>query len=105
MEVVSGLGDGVFRVGLTAVLLDRGLGAAGFGIAAAARLGPRALLSAPAGCSADRLDRRRLLVSLDLLRGGVLIMLAVASVMGVAPAGMLVLARRDTPWPLPTVRR
>ena len=30
MEVVSGLGDGVFWVGFTALLLDRNIGAAGF---------------------------------------------------------------------------
>ena len=41
MEVVSGLGDGIFRVGFVAVLLDRGAGPAGFALAAAARLGPR----------------------------------------------------------------
>ncbi len=91
MEVVSGLGDGVFWVGLTAVLLDRGLGAAGFGVAAIARLGPRALISAPAGVLADRLDRRWLLVSLDLLRAAVLVMLAFAAASGVGPAGLLAL--------------
>lgn len=91
MEVVSGLGDGVFWVGLTAVLLERGLGAAGFGIAAVARLGPRALISAPAGVLADRLDRRRLLVCLDLLRGAVLVVLAIAAASGAGPATLLVL--------------
>ena len=91
MEVVSGLGDGVFWVGLTAVLLERGLGAAGFGIAAIARLGPRALISAPAGLLADRLDRRWLLVSLDLLRGAVLVMLAFAAANDVGPTGLLIL--------------
>ena len=91
MEVVSGLGDGVFWVGLTAVLLERGFGAAGFGIAAIARLGPRALISAPAGVLADRLDRRWLLVSLDLLRGAVLVMLAFAAAGDMGPTGLLVL--------------
>jgi len=91
MEVVSGLGDGVFWVGLTAVLLERGLGAAGFGIAAVARLGPRALISAPAGLLADRLDRRWLLVALDLLRGAVLVMLAFAAASDVGAAGLLAL--------------
>ena len=49
MEVVSGLGDGVFWVGLIALLLDRGVGVEGFAVAALVRLGPRALISAPAG--------------------------------------------------------
>ena len=38
MEVVSGIGDGVFWVGLAAVLLHRDAGAEGFTIAALARL-------------------------------------------------------------------
>jgi hypothetical protein len=33
MEMVSGLGDGIFWVGLAAVLIDRGAGAAGFALA------------------------------------------------------------------------
>ena len=72
-EVVSGLGDGVFWVGLAAILLARGVGARGFAVAAVARLGPRALISAPAGVLADRVDRRRLLVTLDLTRGMLLV--------------------------------
>lgn len=79
MEVVSGVGDGVFWVGLIAVLLDRGVGVEGFAVAALVRLGPRALISAPAGVLADRVDRRRLLVGLDLARAAVMVGLAAAS--------------------------
>ena len=78
MEIVSGLGDGVFWVGLIAVLLDRGIGVGGFAVAAVVRLGPRAIISAPAGVLADRVDRRRLLVALDLGRAVLMIGLAVA---------------------------
>jgi hypothetical protein len=83
MEVVSGLGDGVFWVGLAAVLLDRHADAAGFALAAFARLGPRALVSAPAGVLADRVDRRRLLVTLDLARALLMLALAAAAAAGV----------------------
>lgn len=79
MEVVSGLGDGVFWVGLAAVLIGRNSGAQAFTLAALARLGPRALISAPAGVLADRVDRRRLLVGLDLRRGAVMALLAVTA--------------------------
>lgn len=79
MEVVSGLGDGVFWVALADVLFDRGAGATGLTLAVLARLGPRALLSAPAGRLADRLDLRRLLVTLDAARAVVLAGLAVAA--------------------------
>ena len=82
MEVVSGLGDGVFWVGLAAMLLQRGVGAEGFALAALARLGPRALISAPAGLLADRIDRRRLLVGLDVIRGVTMSGLAAASAAG-----------------------
>ena len=83
MEVVSGLGDGVFWVGLAAVLLDGHADAAGFALAAFARLGPRALVSAPAGVLADRVDRRRLLVTLDLARALLMLALAAAAAAGV----------------------
>ena len=77
MEVVSGLGDGVFWVGLIALLLDRGVGVRGFAVAAVVRLAPRAVLSAPAGGLADRVDRRRLLASLDGARALLMVVLAV----------------------------
>ena len=79
MEVVSGIGDGVFWVGPIALLLDLGVGVEGFAVAALVRLGPRAILSATAGVLADRVDRRRLLVALDIGRAAVMLVLAVAS--------------------------
>ncbi len=77
MEVVSGLGDGVFWVGFVALLFRLDVGAVGFGVAVAVRLGPRALLGVPGGAIADRLDRRRLLVALDLGRSACMVVLAV----------------------------
>ena len=77
MEVVSGLGDGVFWVGFVALLFRLDVGAVGFGVAVAVRLGPRALLGVPGGAIADRLDRRRLLVALDLGRSACMVALAV----------------------------
>ena len=85
MEVVSGLGDGAFWIGLAAVLIDRGVGPGGLAVAVLARLAPRALISAPAGVLADRVDRRRLLVSLDLARGVLMAVLAVAAAAGARP--------------------
>lgn len=79
MEVVSGVGDGVFWVGLIAVLLDMGVGVEGFALAALVRLGPRAIISAPAGVLADRVDRRRLLLALDLGRAAVMLGLVLVS--------------------------
>lgn len=78
MEIVSGLGDGIFWVGLVWFLIDRGTGSVGLAVAAAARLGPRALLGASAGVLADRVDRKRLLVGLDLARSITTLALSVA---------------------------
>ncbi len=93
-EAVSGIGDGIFWVGLLVLLFDRGVGAGGFALAAIVRLGPRALISAPAGLLADRMDRRRLLISLDLTRAVLMLLLAVAAEQraGLAIAFGLVLA-------------
>ncbi len=93
-EAVSGIGDGIFWVGLLVLLFDRGVGAGGFALAAIVRLGPRALISAPAGLLADRMDRRRLLISLDLTRAVLMLLLAVAAAQraGLAVAFGLVLA-------------
>ncbi len=79
MEVVSGIGDGMFWVGLTAVLLARNTGPAGFTVAVLARLGPRALVGAPAGVLADQADRRRLLISLDMIRAVLMALLAMTA--------------------------
>ncbi len=88
MEVVSGAGDGVFWVGLVAALLDRGAGAGAFAVAALVRLGPRALLGAPAGALADRIDRRVLLVVLDVARAVCMVVLAVASASGASTTAL-----------------
>jgi MFS family permease len=82
MEIVSGLGDGIFWVGLIAVLIDRDASEVWLALAAAARLGPRALLSAPAGVLADRVDRRALLVALDLARCATLLGVALITASG-----------------------
>ncbi len=86
-EAVSGLGDGIFWVGLLVLLFERGVGAGGFALAVLVRLGPRALISAPAGVLADRMDRRRLLIALDLIRAALMLSLAAAAA---ADAGLVI---------------
>ena len=86
-EMVSGLGDGVFWVGILVLLFDRGVSAGGFALAVFARLGPRALISAPAGVLADRMDRRQLLIFLDVVRAALMLALAGAAA---ADAGLVV---------------
>lgn len=90
MEVAGGLGDGIFWVGLVAALLEQGAGATALAVAAVVRLGPRALISAPAGALADRWDRRRLLVGLDLARSLLMVALAGLAAAGATTAVLLV---------------
>jgi MFS family permease len=89
MEVVSGVGDGVFWVGLVAILFDLGAGASGFAAAVVVRLGPRALLGAPSGALIDRIDRRKLLVALDVGRCVCMLVLTVLAGAGGSQASLL----------------
>ncbi len=78
---VSVIGDYLYSVALVVFLIDR-TGSAGWVSAAViGRLLPYALLSAPAGLLADRMDRRRLMVTLDLVRAGLLAAMAVPSML------------------------
>jgi MFS family permease len=90
MEVVSGIGDGVFWIGFADILIGRGVGAQGFALAVAARLGPRAIISAPAGVLADRVDRRRLLIGLDLGRAVLMVILAAGAAAHASLAALFV---------------
>jgi MFS family permease len=88
-NAVSNLGDGVTGVAgplLVASLTDHPTLVAG---AAFAQRLPWLLLSLPAGAYVDRLDRRRLLVAVDLARGLVLGGLAVATWQGWATMPVL----------------
>ncbi|MEI8240133.1 MAG: MFS transporter, partial [Actinomycetota bacterium] len=76
-EACSGLGDGIFWVGLVTELAHRDSGVWWYAFAAMARLGPRALLGTPAGALADRFDRRRLLIALDVSRAIAMLLLAI----------------------------
>jgi len=88
-EVTTGLGDGVFWVALIAEIS----GSASFGwlltFAVVARLGPRAVLSIPAGALVDRSDPRRLMVVAETLRGVLMLALAVAVGAGLDPIALV----------------
>src|SRR5262249_30608278 len=85
-EGLSTVGDGVFWVGLLVWLLDRPHGVGLVALAAVARLSPRVLFRPVAGALADRVDRRGLLVVLDVVR----------SVLMVTGAGLI--ANGAAPW-------
>jgi predicted MFS family arabinose efflux permease len=83
-EGLSGAGDAIFWVGLLVWLLDQPHGTELVALAAVARLGPRVVFGAAGGVFADRYDRQKLVVGLDLTRGGLMIALALLTSTGSA---------------------
>jgi predicted MFS family arabinose efflux permease len=88
-EGLSATGDAVFWVGLLVWLLDRPHGTELIALAAVARLGPRVVFGAAEGVVADRHDRRRLLVGLDIARCGLMLLLAVVTSSGGSSGAVL----------------
>lgn len=84
-EVLSGAGDGIFWVALVVTLADEPRFGLLLLLAVLARLGPRAILGIAAGSLIDRSPLRRLLVSIDVLRGTLMIVLGLLNMLGLAP--------------------
>jgi predicted MFS family arabinose efflux permease len=78
-EGASATGDAVFWVGLLVYLLGQPHGTGLIGLAAVARLGPRVVFGAAGGVMADRTDRRKLIVALDLSRAALMAVLCVVA--------------------------
>jgi len=80
-EFISGIGDWLYIVAIFVVIYQetQSLGetqaAAAVGLFGAVRMIPYILLSIPAGLAADRFDRRLVLLTSDLLRGGCMVAL------------------------------
>jgi MFS family permease len=77
-EFVSSVGDWLYLVALLVVVFAENEDPVVLGIIGAARVLPYVLLSVPAGIAADRFDRRKILLSTDIIRG--LIMVVIAAV-------------------------
>ena len=76
-ETVSSIGDWLYLVAILVVVYQITDDPVILGIVGAARLVPFVLLSVPAGIVADRYDRRTILLVTDLVRGALMIVLAV----------------------------
>ena len=72
-EFVSSVGDWLYLVALLVVVFAENEDPVVLGIIGAARVLPYVLLSVPAGIAADRFDRRKILLSTDIIRGLMLI--------------------------------
>lgn len=90
-EVVSGAGDGIFWVALVVFLSDQPRFGLWLTLAVIARLGPRALLSLPAGSLVDRRNLRSLVVGIEFVRAGMMGALAVLVWLDAAALPVLVL--------------
>ena len=78
-EFVSSIGDWLYLVALLVLVWDAtGGDTVALGVIGAARILPYVLLSIPAGIVADRFDRRKILLVTDIVRGLLMLVIAVA---------------------------
>ncbi len=76
---VSQIGDWLYNLALVTLVYERTHSAMWAGIAAAARVVPIVVLGPLGGVIADRFDRRRVMVASDVIRLGLMVMLAVVA--------------------------
>jgi MFS family permease len=77
-EFVSSVGDWLYLVALLVLIWDQANDPVVLGLIGAARIVPYVLLSVPAGIVADRFDRRLVLLSTDVARGVIMLLIAAA---------------------------
>jgi MFS family permease len=75
-EFVSSIGDWLYLVALLVLVYEQTQDPLVLGIIGAARVLPYVLLSVPAGIAADRYDRRLILLSTDIIRGLIMVVIA-----------------------------
>ena len=76
-EFVSGIGDWLYIVAIFVVIYNESGDPALVGAFGAVRMLPYVLLSIPAGIVADRFERRFVLLVSDLVRGSIMVILAI----------------------------
>jgi MFS family permease len=76
-EFISSIGDWLYMVAILIVVYEEAHDALALGIVGAARIAPYLILAVPAGIVADRFDRRLVLLTTDLIRGGLQVVLAI----------------------------
>jgi MFS family permease len=76
-EFISGIGDWLYIVAIFVVIYRDSGNAALVGAFGGVRLLPYILLSVPAGMIADRFDRRLVLLTSDLFRGSLMVLMAI----------------------------
>jgi MFS family permease len=81
-EFISSIGDWLYLVALLIVVDEQTGDPVLLGIVGGLRVLPYVVLSIPAGMAADRYDRRLILIVTDLIRGGLMVVLAVVVATG-----------------------
>src|SRR5437868_3281198 len=76
-EFISGIGDWLYIVAIFVVIYRETNDPAAVGAFGAVRMIPYILLSVPAGLAADRFDRRLVLLSSDIVRGSVMVVMTI----------------------------
>jgi len=77
-EFVSSIGDWLYLVALLVLIWQESRDPIVLGLVGAARIVPYILLSIPAGIVADRFDRRLVLLTTDVARGVIMVLIAAA---------------------------
>jgi MFS family permease len=98
----SEAGDWLYNLALLALIYDRTGSSAWLGVATAARMLPLVALGPLGGVLADRVDRRRLMIGSDLVRGACMAALALVAATGapivLAPALAALSAAAGAPY-------
>jgi len=89
-EFISSVGDWLYLVAMLVVVYEITGDPVLLGVVGAARLLPYLFLSIPAGIVADRFDRRLVLLSTDIIRG--LLMLVIAGLVSVNASALAIIA-------------
>ena len=78
-EFVSSIGDWLYLVAMLVLIWNEASDPVVLGIIGAARVVPYIVLSVPAGIVADRFDRRLVLITTDIIRGILMVLIAIAA--------------------------
>ena len=78
-EFVSSIGDWLYLVAMLVLIWNEASDPLVLGLIGAARVVPYIVLSVPAGIVADRFDRRLVLITTDVIRGVIMVLIAAAA--------------------------
>ena len=91
-EFVSSIGDWLYLVAILIIVYEQSHDALALGLVGAARIFPYLILSVPAGIVADRFDRRLILLTTDVARGALQVVLAILVLTGAPVLSIVAIA-------------